>query len=183
MLIDMRRASIYLMLTIRLGYKLTTRKMHTQLLVLVIVQNAHYQIQLQYMTEAPLMAHHLKIVLHVQSQNQWINQVMITLHQRLIPQSHHYQLHCLTEAILTAHNQRIVLYVQPMDKPGCDSLSTPITSKVFSVNRSSLSDLLNIPVANKPKKKVNTGRACVLTSIECLKALQEKENLKAKEKV
>ena len=73
-----------------------------------------------------------------------------------------------------------------MDKPGCNSLSTSITSKVFSVNRSPLSDLLNIPVANKPKKKVNTGRARVLTSTECLKALQEKENLnqqKAEEKV
>ena len=75
---------------------------------------------------------------------------------------------------------------KPMDKPGCDSLSTSITSKVSSVNRSPLSDLLNIPVTNKPKKKVNTGKARVLTSSECLKALQEKENLKqqkAEEKV
>ena len=68
---------------------------------------------------------------------------------------------------------------KPMDKPaGCDSLSASIASKVFPVNRSPLSDLLNIPVANKPKKKVNTGRARVLTSAECLKALQDKENLK-----
>ena len=75
---------------------------------------------------------------------------------------------------------------KPMDKPGCDSLFTSITSKVSSVNRSPLSDLLNIPVTNKPKKKVNTGRARVLMSTECLKALQEKENLKqqkAEEKV
>ena len=41
-----------------------------------------------------------------------------------------------------------------------------------------MSDLLNVPVANKPKKQVNTGRVRVLTSTECLKALQEKENLK-----
>ena len=76
--------------------------------------------------------------------------------------------------------------LKPMDKPGCNSLSTSISSKVSSVNRSPLSDLLNIPAANKPKKKVNTGRARVLTSTKCLKALQEKENLKqqkAEEKV
>ena len=88
-----------------------------------------------------------------------------------------------------AHNQKInplCAVPKPMDKPGCDSLSTSITSKVSSVNRSPLSDLLNIPVTNKPKKKVNTGKARVLTSTECLKALQEKENLKqqkAEEKV
>ena len=54
-----------------------------------------------------------------------------------------------------------------------------------SVQRSPLSELLIIPVANKPKKSVPTGKARVLTSAECLKALQDKENekkQKAKEK-
>ena len=46
------------------------------------------------------------------------------------------------------------------------------------MKRPPLSDLLNVPVANKPKKQVNTGRACVLTCTECLKDLQEKENFK-----
>ena len=65
-----------------------------------------------------------------------------------------------------------------MAEPSCDSSPTLATSTVAPVKRSPLSDLLNIPVANKPKKQVNTGRAHVLTSTQCLKALQEKENLK-----
>ena len=47
-----------------------------------------------------------------------------------------------------------------------------------AAQRSPLSELLNIPIANKPKKKVTTGKARVLTSAESLKALQEKENEK-----
>ena len=48
------------------------------------------------------------------------------------------------------------------------------------VQRSPLSQLLNIPVADEPKKKVTTGKAHVLTSAECLKALQDKENEKVR---
>jgi len=53
------------------------------------------------------------------------------------------------------------------------------TEKVV-VQRSPLSDLLNVPTANKPKVKVTTGKARVLTSAECLKALQDKENEKCR---
>ena len=51
-----------------------------------------------------------------------------------------------------SENSPLCAVPKPIDKPGCDSLSTSITSKVSSVNRSPLSDLLNIPVTNKPKK-------------------------------
>jgi len=44
--------------------------------------------------------------------------------------------------------------------------------------RSPFSDLLNSTSVEKPKLKVTTGKARVLTSAECLKALQEKENEK-----
>ena len=58
----------------------------------------------------------------------------------------------------------------------CPSPAPLMSNK--GVQRSPLSELLNIPVANKPKMKVTTGKARVLTSAECLKALQEKENEK-----
>jgi len=51
------------------------------------------------------------------------------------------------------------------------------TEKVV-VQRSPLSELLNVTTANKPKVKVTTGKAHVLTNAECLKALQDKENEK-----
>ena len=61
----------------------------------------------------------------------------------------------------------------------CPSPASVISNKNPAVvQRSPLSELLNIPVANKPKKKVTTGKERVLTSAECLKALQEKENEK-----
>ena len=66
----------------------------------------------------------------------------------------------------------------PVVNPKSNSSITLITSKVIPVKRTPSSELLNVPVTNKPKKQVNTGRACVLTSAECLKALQEKENIK-----
>ena len=48
------------------------------------------------------------------------------------------------------------------------------------MQRSPLSELLNVPVNDKPKKNVTTGKARVLISAECLKALQDKENEKSK---
>ena len=63
----------------------------------------------------------------------------------------------------------------------CPSPASVISNKSPAVvQRSPLSQLLNIPVADKPKKKVTTGKACVLTSAECLKALQDKENEKVR---
>ena len=50
--------------------------------------------------------------------------------------------------------------------------------KVIPLKRTPLSELLNVLVTNKPKKQVNTRRGRVLTSVECLKALLEKENIK-----
>ena len=47
-----------------------------------------------------------------------------------------------------------------------------------AAQQSPLSELLDSPIANKPKKKVTTGKACVLTNAEHLKALQENENEK-----
>ena len=49
-----------------------------------------------------------------------------------------------------------------------------------AAQQSSISEFLNIPVANKQKKKVTTGKTHVLTSAERLTALQEKENKKYK---
>ena len=60
----------------------------------------------------------------------------------------------------------------------CRSPSVTSNDRPATVQRSPLSELLNIPVANRPKKNVNTGKARVLTSAECLKALQDKENEK-----
>ena len=54
-------------------------------------------------------------------------------------------------------------------------------NRLTTVQRSPLPELLIIPVANKPKKSVSTGKARVLTSAECLKALQDKENEKTAE--
>ena len=63
----------------------------------------------------------------------------------------------------------------------CPSPASVVSNKSPAVvQRSPLSQLLNIPVANKPKKKVTTGKARVLTSAECLKALQDKENEKVR---
>ena len=62
----------------------------------------------------------------------------------------------------------------------CRSPSVTSNTRPATVQRSPLSDLLIIPVANKPKKSVSTGKARVLTSAECLKALQDKENEKTK---
>ena len=49
-----------------------------------------------------------------------------------------------------------------------------------AAQRSPISEILNIPVANKQKKKATTGKTHVLTSAERLTALQEKENEKYK---
>ena len=61
------------------------------------------------------------------------------------------------------------------------STAMSTTNKVQS---SPLMDLLNVPM---PKisfpRKEKTGRARALTSVECLKALQEKENEKKKKKL
>ena len=62
----------------------------------------------------------------------------------------------------------------------CRSPSVTSNTRPATVQRSPLSELLIIPVANKPKKSVSTGKARVLTSAECLKALQDKENEKNK---
>ena len=43
-------------------------------------------------------------------------------------------------------------------------------------------ELLNVPATQRPEKS-STRKACVLTSAECLKALQEKENEKRQEAV
>ena len=50
------------------------------------------------------------------------------------------------------------------------------------MQQSPLSELLNVPVSDKPKKNVTTGKAHVLTSAECLKTSQDKENDKTKGK-
>ena len=62
----------------------------------------------------------------------------------------------------------------------CQSPSVTSNDRSATVQQSPLSELLNIPVANRPKKNVNTGKGRVLTSAECLKALQDKENEKSK---
>ena len=54
------------------------------------------------------------------------------------------------------------------------SVSTPL-------KRSPFSDLLNFPVQNVRKSTSKTGKARVLTSVECLAALKEKENRKKNE--
>jgi len=59
--------------------------------------------------------------------------------------------------------------------------SSPVSSstgKEAAVKRSPLSNLLNSTTIDKPKVKVTTGKARVLTSAECLKILHEKENKK-----
>ena len=61
----------------------------------------------------------------------------------------------------------------------CSSPASVVSNESPAVvQQSALSQMLNIPVANKPKKKVTTGKACVLTGAECLKALKDKENEK-----
>ena len=62
----------------------------------------------------------------------------------------------------------------------CRSPSATSNDRPVTVQRLPLSKLFNIPVANRPKKNVNTGKACLLTSAECLKALQDKEDEKSK---
>ena len=54
------------------------------------------------------------------------------------------------------------------------SVSTPL-------KRSPFSDLLNFPVQNVRKSTSKTGKARVLTSVECLAALKEKEDRKKNE--
>ena len=51
-------------------------------------------------------------------------------------------------------------------------------SRQGSTQQSPIAELFNIPVNGKSKKKVTTGKARVLTSAECLKVLQDKENEK-----
>ena len=51
-------------------------------------------------------------------------------------------------------------------------------SRHGSAQQSPIAELFNVPVNGKSKKKVTTGKACVLTSVECLKVLQDKENEK-----
>ena len=63
--------------------------------------------------------------------------------------------------------------LSPHQSPTVTSNNRPDT-----MQRSPLSELLNVPVNDKPKKNVTTGKARVLTSAECLKALQDKENEK-----
>ena len=53
-------------------------------------------------------------------------------------------------------------------------------NKSGTMQQSLLSELLNVPVSDKPKKNVATGKAHVLTSAECLKVLVDKENEKNK---
>ena len=62
----------------------------------------------------------------------------------------------------------------------CRSPSATSNDRPATVQRLPLSKLLNIPVANRPKKNVNTGKARLLTSAECLKALQDKKDEKSK---
>jgi len=50
------------------------------------------------------------------------------------------------------------------------------TEKEAGTKRSPFTDLLNSTNIEKPKLKVTTGKARVLTSAECLKALEEKKN-------
>ncbi|XP_065910921.1 putative uncharacterized protein DDB_G0290989 [Dysidea avara] len=60
----------------------------------------------------------------------------------------------------------------------CSTQSAAILT-ANGAQRSPLMELLNVPVAKTSRPKtMNTGKARVLTSAECLKALQEKENEK-----
>ena len=57
----------------------------------------------------------------------------------------------------------------------CSTQSAAILT-ANGAQRSPLMELLNVPVAKTSRPKtMNTGKARVLTSAECLKALQEKE--------
>jgi len=80
----------------------------------------------------------------------------------------------------------VSMSVSPKNQNGpqagsADNSASPVSvmsdKRPAVVQQSPLSELLNIPVANKPNnKKVTTGKARVLTSAECLRALLEKEN-------
>ena len=58
------------------------------------------------------------------------------------------------------------------------AITSSVASSVPAVQRSPFADMLNIPIMEKPKKHTTTGKACVLTSAECLKMLKDKENEK-----
>ena len=59
--------------------------------------------------------------------------------------------------------------------------SKACSTQSATAQRSPLMELLNMPVAKTSQPKpMNTGEACVVTSADCLKALQEKENEKKK---